>query len=274
MYRDNQHGHFFSAPVNKTQDQSIVKRHGIKAVLFDVFGTVVNWRKTINDEFASIFKQKKIENINCEMFVADWVKAYSENMRQISEGKQSFLIVDVLNKQALIEIIQKYNVCNQFNNEEIEDMAKVWHRLEPWPDSVAGINKLKKQFTVGTLSNGNIQLLKQLSNNANIQWDEILSGETFHEYKPNPCVYLKAADALNLKPSEILLVASHKFDLNAAKLCGYQTAYIFRPLEFKTVKEAQKPKEDEFDFSIASIDALAKMLKELNLEKTSCQPCK
>ena len=208
----------------------------IKAVLFDVFGTVVDWRGTMVKEFGRLFRQKGITEIDCEEFVEVWVSAYSKNMGEISEGKRAFTIVDELNKLALNETLQRYNIAGKFSEEEIEKMWMVWHRLEPWPDSVVGIDKLKKQFKVGTLSNGNITLLEELSKNAKLEWNVILSGEQFRCYKPNPLVYQKATEELQLEPSEILLVASHKYDLEAAKECGYRTAYIFRILSISQGK--------------------------------------
>lgn len=140
-------------------------------------------------------------------------------------------------------------------------MWMIWHRLAPWPDSVSGLSMLKELFKIGTLSNGNIQLLVDLSKNASIEWDIILSGELFGCYKPNPLVYLSAARELKLNPSEILLVASHKYDLEAAQQCGYKTAYIYRPFEFNTIKEEQIPRDNEFDFVAEGIDGLAEQLR-------------
>lgn len=254
-------GGFFSEPAKKIEDCSQVSEDDcIKFVLFDVFGTVVNLRKTMINEFAVLFDQKGIKNVNCEEFVDVWANAYSENMKNISEGKNSFATVDELNKIALNKTLKKYQIYNKLTEVDRDYMWMVWHRLEPWPDSVSGINEIKKQFKVGTLSNGNIQLLKDLSENANLEWDIILSGELFRCYKPDPLVYQYAARELKLKPSEILLVASHKYDLEAARQCGYKTAYIFRPLEFKTVKKGQIPHDNEFDLMADGIDDLAEKL--------------
>ena len=245
----------------------------IKAVLFDIFGTVVDWRGTMVKEFSGLFSQKGIMDVNCEEFVEIWVSAYSKNMCEISEGKRSFTIVDELNKIALNETLQKYNIADKFTDEETEQMWMVWHRLEPWPDSVFGIDKLKKQFIIGPLSNGNIKLLEDLSKHIKLEWNVILSGEHFRCYKPNPLVYQNAAQELKIEPSEILLVASHKYDLKAAQECGYKTAYIFRPLEFRTVKEGQEPIEHEFDFVLSSIDDLAETLKRKGVDQSEQLGC-
>ncbi|WP_160149079.1 haloacid dehalogenase type II [Legionella londiniensis] len=254
----------------KAQNNPINSKSCIKAVLFDVFGTVVDWRGTIVKEFGYFFDKKEVKNITSEEFVAVWVNAYSENMQKISKGERAFATVDELNKLALIEIMQQYAILDKFTNEEIDHMSMVWHRLEPWPDSVSGIHQIKDLFITGTLSNGNIKLLEGLSKKAQIDWDVILSGESFRCYKPNPLVYQNAAKVLKLEPSEILLVASHKYDLVAAHQCGYQTAYIFRPLEFKTVQDNQIPKDSEFDFLVDSLDDLAEMLKTLKQNSRYC----
>lgn len=244
------------------------QKEGIKAVLFDIFGTVVDWRETLVKELDRLFNQKGISNINSEEFVEIWVSAYSENMKQISSGQQSFALLDELNHLALNKTLQQYTIFDPFTDEEREQMWMLWHQLKPWQDSVSGISKIKKHAEVGTLSNGNIALLQNLSKNAGFDWDHILSGESFRCYKPNPSVYLNAAKKLKLQPSEILLVASHKYDLEAARQCGYQTAYIFRPLEFRTIEEEQRPKDNEFDFMTDTLDDLAEQLNELSLKRS------
>lgn len=236
--------------------------HLVKYILFDVFGTVVDVRGTMDKEFTILFAQKGINHIPCDEFIESWVNAYSENMTNISEGIIAFATVDELNKIALNKTLQQFQIYNKFTDEEREQIWMIWHRLAPWPDSVSGINQLKEQFKTGTLSNGNIQLLEDLSKNINIEWDSLLSGELFGCYKPNPLVYQRAAQVLQLQPSEILLVASHKYDLEAARQCGFKTAYIFRPLEFKVVKEEQIPRDNEFDFVTEGIDDLAEQLRQ------------
>tara|TARA_B100000949_G_C14205569_1_gene417938 strand:- start:165 stop:1013 length:849 start_codon:yes stop_codon:yes gene_type:complete len=237
-----------------------VKRTPIKAVLFDVFGTVVDWRGSMVTAFNVLFEQKKVTNISAETFVLSWVKAYSDNMTLISDGKKKFATVDVLNKQALDDTLKYYHIYHQFSDHDRLKMWRLWRNLKPWPDSLKGINLLKTQMRVGTLSNGNVSLLQDLSHNVGIEWDIIISGETFRRYKPDPKIYLSAANMLHLKPNEILLVASHKYDLVAASKSGYKTAYIFRPKESSTLSPDQLPKKNEFDFVVNGIDELAMQL--------------
>jgi len=227
----------------------------IEVILFDVFGTVVDWRYSMSREFKHWFKLKEIEHIDVESCVLFWVTAYSNNMRKISQGERRFDLVDNLNKESLITTLQHYQIDNKFNQSEIDELWRIWRRLTPWPDSLTGVKLLKQYFTIGALSNGNIALLKDLSENIGISWDVILSGEQFKCYKPNSKVYLQAASSLKLNPEQILLIASHKYDLKAAQKCGFRTAYLFRPEEFQSVTEEQHPKEDEFDFNLSELDA-------------------
>lgn len=232
----------------------------IKAVLFDVFGTVVDWHGTMLQEFITLFHQKEITDVTSEEFVEAWVDAYAENMSQISEGKAPFETVDALNRVALDNTLEKYHLLEKFTDSERQQMWLIWHRLTPWPDSVPGLNKLKESFIIGTLSNGNVKLLVDLSKFAKLDWDVILSGEFIGHYKPNPLVYQNAAKILNLDPSEILLVASHQYDLKAAQKCGYKTAYIFRPLEYGAPINDQIADDKAYDFTTTSIEKLADVL--------------
>ncbi len=237
----------------------------IKAVLFDTFGTVVDWRGTMVSEFSSLFQTKKISGISAETFVETWVMAYSDNMSKISEKKGPFATVDALNKLSLDETLKKHNLFNRFTPIERHHMWLVWHRLKAWPDSVNGLNELKKHFIIGTLTNGNVKLVIDMSKQAKLNWDVIFSGEFIKRYKPDSMVYQNAATLLNLKPSEILLVASHKYDLKAAQKLGFKTAYLFRPKEFKTLHKDQVPIKNEFDFMVTGIDKLAtKLIIHLN----------
>ncbi len=241
----------------------------IKYVLFDVFGTVVDVRGTMINEFTAVFAQKGFQHLSCDEFIEAWINAYSENMRAICEGARAFATVDELNLIALNKVLMQFQIDDQFTGAERENLWLIWHRLTPWPDSVSGLQHLNEQFKIGTLSNGNMHLLEDLSKNAGIEWDRLLSGEVFQCYKPNPLVYQCAAQELKLHPSELLLVASHKYDLEAARQCGFKTAYIFRPSEFKTLREEQIPIENEFDFVAEGIDVLAKQLSENNLASIS-----
>jgi 2-haloacid dehalogenase len=264
---------FFSNKDDEQQDSIPSKNHGsIKAVVFDVFGTVVDLRGSLLSELNKLFQSKGLKTIDCDEFAHQLITFYSQSMNGISEGKESFALVDDLNKIAVKKTLQQYQLSHLFTDEEQERMGTIWQRLNPWPDSVAGIDQLKKQFTVGPLSNGNIHLLETLAKNAKLDWDVILSGEMFHCYKPNPLVYQKAAELLNLNPSEILLVAAHEYDLIAAAKCGYKTAFINRSKDEESEKKNQHLEHQTFDYAVTRIDELAAILSDeilTNKEKIS-----
>ena len=202
----------------------------VKALLFDVFGTVVDWRTGIAIEVQMIAKKYNIE-LNADDFADAWRAEYQPAMEQIRSGKRSFTILDILHLENLKKIAPRFNL-NNLSNEDLNFLVTAWHRLPGWPDSSQGLNKLKKKFILATQSNGNIALMVNMAKYSNLSWDVILGAEVLGHYKPEPEVYIKACKALNLKPSECLMVAAHDDDLKAASLQGMKTAYVHRPFEY------------------------------------------
>ena len=202
----------------------------VKALLFDVFGTVVDWRTGIATEVQMIAKKYNIE-LNADDFADAWRAEYQPAMEQIRSGKRSFTILDILHLENLKKIAPRFNL-NNLSNEDLNFLVKAWHRLPGWPDSSQGLNKLKKKFILATQSNGNIALMVNMAKYSNLSWDVILGAEVLGHYKPEPEAYIKACKALNLKPSECLMVAAHDDDLKAASLQGMKTAYVHRPFEY------------------------------------------
>ena len=202
----------------------------VKALLFDVFGTVVDWRTGIAIEVQMIAKKYNIE-LNADDFADAWRAEYQPAMEQIRRGKRSFTILDILHLENLKKIAPRFNL-NNLSNEDLNFLVTAWHRLPGWPDSSQGLNKLKKKFILATQSNGNIALMVNMAKYSNLSWDVILGAEVLGHYKPEPEAYIKACKALNLKPSECLMVAAHDDDLKAASLQGLKTAYVHRPFEY------------------------------------------
>ena len=202
----------------------------VKALLFDVFGTVVDWRTGIAIEVQMIAKKYNIE-LNADDFADAWRAEYQPAMEQIRSGKRSFTILDILHLENLKKIAPRFNL-NNLSNEDLNFLVTAWHRLPGWPDSSQGLNKLKKKFILATQSNGNIALIVNMAKYSNLNWDVILGAEVLGHYKPEPEAYIKACKALNLKPSECLMVAAHDDDLKAASLQGMKTAYVHRPFEY------------------------------------------
>ena len=199
------------------------------ALLFDVFGTVVDWRGSVSRELARIGRARKMR-ADWGEFADAWRAGYRPAMDRVRRGEVPWQPLDSLHMQMLRGLVDRFGL--DLDDRELEALNRVWHRLRPWPDARAGLRRLKRGCITGTLSNGNVALLVELSKAARLPWDCILSAELFRHYKPDPEVYLGAVALLALDPADVMLVAAHKDDLAAARRCGLQTAYVQRPLEF------------------------------------------
>ncbi len=197
-----------------------------KILAFDVFGTVVDWHGSIAAE------AKRIDlPVDANEFATAWRNGYKPAMARVRSGELPWTKIDDLHRMILDEILKTFNITS-LSESQINDLNLVWHRLNPWIDTVEGLTRLKSKFTIVTLSNGNLGLLADMAKNAGLPWDLILSAEVFRHYKPDPETYLGVAEIFNVSPEEVMLVAAHKDDLVAAKACGLQNAFIERPLEF------------------------------------------
>ena len=204
-----------------------------KVVAFDVFGTVVDWHGSLARELEALYP-----TINADSFASAWRAGYQPAMARVRSGEMPWTRIDDLHRLILDDILPKFGM-DHLNELERQHLNRAWHRLSPWPDSVEGLQRLKRRYTICTLSNGNIGLLTNMAKNAGLPWDCILSAEVFRAYKPDPDTYLGVARTFDLAPNEVMLVAAHQDDLDAARACGLQTAYIERPFEFG----AQHPKD-------------------------------
>jgi 2-haloacid dehalogenase len=202
----------------------------VKALLFDVFGTVVDWRSGIANEVKKIANKNKIV-INPNDFADAWRAEYQPAMEEIRKGNRSFTILDVLHMENLKKISSRFGL-DKLSSDDFDLLVKAWHRLPGWPDSSEGLNKLKTKFIIATQSNGNIALMVNMAKYSNLNWDVILGAEVVGHYKPEPEAYLKACRALHLNPEECMMVAAHDDDLKAASLQGMKTGYIHRPYEY------------------------------------------
>ena len=202
----------------------------VKALLFDVFGTVVDWRTGIAREVESIAKKNDI-SLDPFDFADAWRAEYQPAMEEIRKGRRSFTILDILHMENLKKIASKFNLHN-LSGKDLNMLVKAWHRLPGWPDSSDGLNALKKKYILATQSNGNIALIVNMAKFSNLNWDVVLGAEVIGHYKPDPEAYLKACSALDLKTEECLMVAAHDDDLKAASLQGMKTAYVHRPFEY------------------------------------------
>jgi 2-haloacid dehalogenase len=206
-----------------------MKAPEVGALVFDVFGTVVDWRGSLIREGKALGAQKQLD-VDWAAFADAWRGGYRPAMDKVRKGTLPWMNIDRLHRLILDDLLQQFGIQGLSESEK-DQLNRAWHRLKPWPDSVRGLKRLKKQFVISTLSNGNISLLTNMAKHAGLPWDCVLSAELFHHYKPDPESYLGAADMLGFKPDQVMLVAAHKDDLRAAKACGLHTAFVRRPKE-------------------------------------------
>ena len=203
----------------------------IRACLFDVFGTVVDWRTSVSREAAAFFKAKNVPGVDPTEFAMEWRKLYQPSMDEVRSGRRAWTILDVLHRESLEKLLKKYSISG-LSDADKDHLNRAWHRLDPWPDVVAGLGRLKKKLIISPCSNGNIALMVNLAKRAGLPWDCILGAETAHAYKPMPEAYLASCRQLALPPAEVMMVAAHNSDLKAAKAQGLGTAFVPRPDEY------------------------------------------
>ena len=197
-----------------------------QVLAFDIFGTVVDWHGSIAREVAMLYPE-----VDAHAFALAWRAGYQPAMQRVRSGELGWTRIDELHRLILDGLLPRFGL-NHLGEAERTHLNRAWHRLDPWPDTVAGLTRLKSKFTICTLSNGNIGLLTHMAKRAGLPWDCILSAEVFRAYKPDPLTYLGVAQTFDLRPEQVMLVAAHQDDLAAARACGLQTAYIERPFEF------------------------------------------
>ncbi len=230
----------------------------VQALLFDVFGTVVDWRSSLIDDLARFAGGKGIK-ADWAAFADDWRGLYQPAMDEVRTGRRPWTILDVLHRESLDKLLVKYGFTG-LNEADKEHMNRVWHRLKPWPDTVAGLQRLKSRYIIGTLSNGNVGLLTRMAKHAGLPWDVVLGAETARAYKPQPQAYLASAELLNLAPSRVMLVAAHNGDLAAAASTGLRTAFVARPAEYGPHQKRDFKADRDWDVVTDSFTALAKAM--------------
>lgn len=201
----------------------------VKAMTFDVFGTVVDWRSSIAREIQDI-GQKKGFDLDWNSFADEWRSGYAPSMNKVRNGEMPWTKIDNLHRMILDELLSKHKISN-LSEEETDGLNRAWHRLDPWPDSVEGLTLLKKDYIISSLSNGNVALLVNMAKYGGLPWDTVLSAEIAKHYKPDPESYLSTGEYLGLPINQVMMVAAHKNDLKAAKSNGMITGYVPRPKE-------------------------------------------
>ena len=230
-----------------------------RALVFDVFGTVVDWRSTIIREGEELGRKKNLD-VEWAAFADAWRSRYAPSIDRVRRGEIPWTKLDDLHRISLEELLREFGI-QTLSEKEKDHLNRVWHRLEPWPDAVEGLTRLKERHVIAPLSNGNVALLVNVAKGAGLPWDLILSAELVRHYKPDPETYLMAPDLLNLRPEQVMMVAAHTDDLRAAQENGLRTAYVPRPLEFGSTGEVDPPDP--------SLDLVASDFIELDSELAS-----
>jgi 2-haloacid dehalogenase len=230
----------------------------VKALVFDVFGTVVDWRGSIIREVRR-FVRAKHWDLNPAAFADAWRAGYQPAMAKVRSGELGWTKLDALHRMILGDLLKKADLRG-LNKSEIDHLNLAWHRLAPWPDARAGLKEMRKDRLICTLSNGNVSLLADLAKFSGLPWDCIISSEHFRHYKPDPETYLGACELLSLEPAQVLMVAAHESDLDAAKACGLATAFVDRPLEMGPGARQERRAERRFDLHAHDFLDLARQL--------------
>ena len=232
----------------------------VRAILYDVFGTVVDWRSGIAREAGPFLSRRGIDADPYE-FADAWRGRYQPAMEEVRSGRRPFARLDVLHRENLEATLRDFGADPAaVPGPELDSFSRAWHRLDPWPDSVAGLTRLPVGFFIAPLSNGNLALLANMAKRAGLPWDAILGAEVSGAYKPQPEAYTRTAEVLSLAPAECMLVAAHNGDLRAARAAGFSTGFVPRPAEHGPGQATDLVAEDAWDVVAADFIVLAEKL--------------
>jgi len=227
----------------------------VQAIVFDTFGTVVDWRGSIARDLGAWGPTQGLH--------ADWLRLadrwrarYQPQMQRVRSGEIGFRTLDALHDECLGELLPMLGLGGVTPAQRAH-INRVWHRLDPWPDSVPGLTRLKRHHLIGPLSNGNIALLANMAKRAGLPWDLIFSAEHFQRYKPHPDTYLGVCRQLDLPPAQVMMVAAHNDDLHAARACGLATGFVARPTEYGPAQTRDLAAEEAWDVVAVDIEELA-----------------
>jgi 2-haloacid dehalogenase len=230
----------------------------VSALVFDVFGTCVDWRGSIVAA-GRVWSDRWGRDADWPALADAWRALYQPAMERVRSGRRPWTDLDVLHRESLLGLLPRFGL-NDLSAERIDEMVRIWHRLSPWPDTVPGLARLKRRYTIAPLSNGHVALLTAMAKRAGLPWDCILSAELADGYKPEPRVYLTAARLLRLEPSSVAMVAAHNADLAAARSCGLRTAFVRRPSEHGPRQTTDLNAESDWDAVVDGFEELAERL--------------
>jgi 2-haloacid dehalogenase len=229
----------------------------IRALAFDVYGTVVDWRGSILAELSALAARKGLP-LDAERFLDEWKASYRPAMDRVNRGEGPFVSVDAIYRARLAELVAGRGLA--LDAAEIDDLARAWWRLRPWSDVVPGLSRLRSRYVLTTLSNGSFAGMVHLARFARLPWDCVLTAENARCYKPRPEVYRMALDLLALEPGQVMMVAAHNYDLAAASALGMRTAFVQRPTEYGPGQASDLGPERAWDVVVSGLDELAAAL--------------
>jgi 2-haloacid dehalogenase len=232
--------------------------HGVKALMFDVFGTITDWRGTLIREGRELEARRKL-TVDWAQFAEAWRAAYAPSMRRVNEGDLPWKDIDALHRLILDDLLPRFGI-NDMEERDKEHLNRVWHRLDLWPDVRSGLARLRPRFLLAPLSNGNVSLLVDLARHAGLHWDCLFSAELVKRYKPDPAPYLYAAELLDLRPEQVMMVAAHNADLDAARSTGFRTAFVRRRSEYGPGQTSDLAPPSGVDISASDLNDLAAQL--------------
>jgi 2-haloacid dehalogenase len=230
----------------------------VRAIVFDTFGTVVDWRGSLIRALNEFGKERGLD-APWERIADRWRAAYQPNLDRVRRGELPWTILDELHRDALVELLPEFAIA-PLPEKDVRFLTAYWHRLSPWPDAVEGLRRLKKKYVIGPLSNGNLSLLVALAKFAELPWDVIFGADLFRHYKPDPETYLGVCAFLGLRPEQVMLGAAHNYDLAAAKELGLRTAFIPRPFEHGEGQTTDLNADQPWDIVASDLIDLAEQL--------------
>ena len=231
----------------------------VKALLFDVFGTCVDWRAGVIAAGEAFGRAHGLRGVDWAAFADAWRGRYQPQMETVRSGRRPWTKLDDLHRESLAQVLRELGIVG-IPDADLDDLNRAWHRLDPWPDAVEGLIRLKARYIIAPNSNGNIALLVNMAKRAGMPWDAILGAETAGAYKPMPDAYLRNVDLLGLAPAEVMMVAAHNGDLIAASACGLRTGFVARPREHGPRQTTDLRPERPYDVVAADFVDLARQM--------------
>lgn len=231
-----------------------------RALLFDVFGTCVDWRSGVTRAGEELGRRLELTEVDWAAVADAWRARYQPQLETVRSGARLWTTLDVLHREALNGVLADFGLDGAVPDTERDRLNLVWHRLDPWPDTVEGLRRLKRRYIIAPVSNGHIALIVNMAKHADLPWDAVLGAELARAYKPQPAAYLMSVAALGLQPHEAMMVAAHNGDLIAAQALGLKTAFVTRPYEHGPSQARDLEPEQDYELAATDLIDLARRL--------------